>query len=319
VLPYFPFEQDSYAMTLGVRALRPDEPLIEVDEAHYRDELALKASLLATHPGAHFQARPGTEPLQWETLAVLLPLMARHHPRHFALTVDGERWHWRNHLLGTEATFTLGEAPSLPRAPLDWLGLQVQEDLLLLDGRREGLSLVAGQLCFPSMWSLDEKLGRSLFDIHAPVPGLNKQLGPSTLNLLERLKPGRSVTRSNWALTVTDRMDLAPWTLPEWQHLFQGLTAENAGERCFLRLERQTLTLLPDTGAILFTIHTYRAPVATEVVDPARRRRLASVLRTVPPDTRAYKRLTPLLEPLLAYLEDDTPAPSAPDDARRRG
>jgi hypothetical protein len=73
--------------------------------------------------------------------------------------------------------------------------------------------------------------------------------------------------------------------------------------RSFLRLERQTLTLLPRTRGVLFTIHTYRAPVAAEVEEPARRRRLANVLRTVPPEMRDYKRLTPLMEPLLAYLE----------------
>jgi hypothetical protein len=74
-------------------------------------------------------------------------------------------------------------------------------------------------------------------------------------------------------------------------------------KRCFLRLERQTLTLLPRTGGILFALHTYRAPVATEVADPERRRRFASVLRTMPRDTRDYKRLTPFIEPLLEYLE----------------
>jgi hypothetical protein len=310
MLPYFPFAQDTYALTLGVRALRPDETLIEVDAPHYRDELALKASLLASNPRAHFQAGPDTEPLQWETVTELLPVMARQHPQHFALEVAGERWHWRNHLLGTQTRFTPGEADSLPRAPLDWLGLQVQEDLLLMDGRREGLPLVAGQLCFPSMWSLDEKLGRSMLEVHAPVPGLNAQLGAPIQRLMEGLKAGRSVTRCNWGITVTDRMDLAPWTLREWVHRFEGITARDAGERCFLRLERQTLTLLPRTGAILFTIHTYRAPVAREVEDPERRRRLANVLRTVPPDVSDYKRLTPVLAPLLAYL-DAEPVPRA--------
>jgi hypothetical protein len=304
VLPYFPFAQDNYAMTLGVRALGPEESLIEVDEAHYRDELALKEALLTGDLRARFQAEPGTESLQWEAVTVLLEAMARQHPRHFALTVDGGRWHWRNHLLGTQTAFTPGEG-GLPHAPLDWIGRQVQEDLLVLDGRREGLPLVAGQLCFPSMWCLDEKLGRSLLEVHAPVPHLNAKLGAATLRLMEGLKPGRTVTRCNWAFTVTDRLDLEPRTLPEWQHLFDGITARDAGERCFLRLERQTLTLLPRTGGILFTIHTYRAPVATEVVDPERRRRLANVLRTVPPDTRAYKRLTPFIEPLLAYLDGE--------------
>lgn len=311
MLPYFPFEQDTYAMALGVRAMRDDEPLIEVDEAHYREEVALKTAQLTANHHARFQAQPGTEPLQWETLTVLLPHMARLHPRHFSLSVEGERWHWRNHLLEHETRFTVGDTGSLPLAPLDWLGRQVQEDLLLVDGTREELPMVAGQLCFPSMWSLDEKMGRSMMDIHVPVPGFNEKLGRSTLRLMHGLKAGRSVTRINWGITVTERLDLEPWTLPEWRHLFEGLTARNAGERCYLRLERQTLTLLPRTRGILFTIHTYRAPVAAQVQEPARRRRLANVLRTVPPAVRDYKRLTPLLEPLLAYLEASEPGAEA--------
>jgi dimethylamine monooxygenase subunit A len=310
VLPYFPFHEDTYALKLGVQALRAGEPLIEVDEACYRRELALKESLLTGDLRARFQAEPGTEPLQWEAVTVVLPRMAEEHPRHFELRVEGERWHWRNHLLGTEAAFTPGEPGSLPLAPLDWLGRQVQEDLLLMDGTREGMPLVAGQLCFPAVWCLDEKLGRSMLEVHAPVPRFAEQLGASTLRLMERLKPERSVSRVNWSITVTDRLDLEPRTLPEWRHLFGGITARNAGERCFLRLERQTLSLLPRTGAILFTIHTYRAPVATEVEAPERRRRLASVLRTVPPETRQYKRIEPFLEPLLAYLEAGDGAPS---------
>lgn len=304
MLPYFPFEQDVFSLSLGVRALRADEAVIEVDAARYAPEVALKASLLAADAGARFQALPGTEPLQWETLEVLLPLMARQGPEHFGLEVeDGGRWRWRNRVLGTETGFTLGDGASLPLAPLDWLGRQVQEDLLLLDGTREGLPLVAGLLCFPSGWHLGEKLGRSLLEVHAPVPGFGAKLGGPTLKLMEGLKAGRSVMRCNWAITVTDRLDLEPWTFPDWAHLYEGITARNAGERCFLRLERQTLTRMPRTGAILFTIHTYRAPVASEVEDPARRQRLARVLRTVPPDTAAYKRLTPVREPLLAFLE----------------
>ena len=35
----------------------------------------------------------------------------------------------------------------------------------------DGWRLAAGSLCFPSSWSLDEKFGRPLQEIHAPVPG----------------------------------------------------------------------------------------------------------------------------------------------------
>ncbi|MCY1000117.1 DUF3445 domain-containing protein [Myxococcus sp. MISCRS1] len=303
MLPYFPFEQDAYAMALGVRALRPGETLIEVDAAHYRAELALKASLLGEDPHARFQAQPGTGPQQWEVLRLLLSRMAEQTPESFTLRVDNDgRWHWHNTLTGDAASFTPGQEDGLPFAPLDWVGRQVQEDLLVLDGTREGCPLIAGQLCFPSGWSLGEKLGKSLLAVHAPVPGFAEQMGRGTLKLLEGLKPGRPVTRCNWAVTVTDRLCMEPRSFPEWRHLFEGLTPDNAGERCFLRLERQTLSRLPQTGAILFTIHTYVAPVAGEVPTPERRQRLARVLATVPDDLSGYKRLGPLREPLLAYL-----------------
>ena len=117
------------------------------------------------------------------------------------------------------------------------------------------------------------------------------------------LKPGRPVTRVNWGISVTPQLDLAPWTQPEWRHLRQEVTALNAGDKCYLRLERQTLSVLPASGTILFTIHTYRAPVATEVEDPERRRLLAGVLRTLPAETRDYKGLTAFLPQLIAWLE----------------
>jgi dimethylamine monooxygenase subunit A len=303
VLPYFPFEQDVFAMRLGVRALRPGEPLIEVEEPHYAEELALKQSLLAESQRMRFAALPRTLAAQWEAVTELLPLMAHQHPRHFTLERTGDAWHWHNHLLGTRTRFIPGEEDSLPHAPLDWLGRQVQEDLLLMDGTHEGLPLIAGQLCFPAGWCLADKLSHPVLDIHATVPGFVEQLGGATVRLMRGLKSGRPVTRVNWGISVTPQLDLAPWTQPEWRHLRQEVTALNAGEKCYLRLERQTLSVLPASGSILFTIHTYRAPVATEVEDPERRRLLAGVLRTLPPETRDYKGLTAFLPQLIAWLE----------------
>lgn len=303
MLPYFPFDQDRFAMALGVRALRPEEPLIQVDEAHYLAELRLKAALLEEARHTRFLALPGTEPQQWETLTQVLPLMAEQHPRHFSLEREGAWWSWENRLAGTRARFVPGEEGGLPQAPLDWLGRQVQEDLLVMDGTREGLPLVAGQLCFPSGWCLEEKMGRAVLDIHGPVPHFGEALGGSTVKLMKGLKPGRPVTRVNWAFTVTDQLDLAPWTRPGWQHQLREITPANAGERCYLRLERQTLSLMPRTGAILFTIHTYRSPVAREVEEPERRQRLTAVLRTMPADTGRYKGIAPYLPALLAWLE----------------
>ncbi|NKB16116.1 MAG: DUF3445 domain-containing protein [Sphingomonadales bacterium] len=53
----------------------------------------------------------------------------------------------------------------------------------------------------------------------------------------------------------TSELRYQPTGRPE--QIFAGLTPENAGERLFIRCERQTLRRLPKSGAILFTIGVY--------------------------------------------------------------
>ncbi|MEY4090242.1 MAG: hypothetical protein RJB55_2513, partial [Verrucomicrobiota bacterium] len=50
-------------------------------------------------------------------------------------------------------------------------------------------------LCFPTSWSLEEKIGRGLEEIHGPVPGLNAALGPSIHQVLGRHTPLRHPVR----------------------------------------------------------------------------------------------------------------------------
>jgi hypothetical protein len=300
-VPYFPLERDVHAMTMNARALAAD-CLIEVDPARYRPELALKEAILASDERYYYRGGSATLASQWETLELLLPNMARHHPERFRLECAGARWAWHNALLGTVTTFTLGDATTLPGEPLWWLGGQVQEDLILLDGAAAGTPLVAGHLCFAAGWCLDDKLGQSFLAIHGPVPGFAEQIGRSSDLLMQRLKPGHPVGRVNWSLTTDDELDHAPRVRRRWQD-HSGITPENAGERCFLRLERQTLSRLARTRAILFTIHTYIIPIAIVAADSDRARRLAGNLRTMPPALQHYKGLDCYADALLAYLD----------------
>src|SRR4051794_21796530 len=108
VLRHLTMDEGAYAMKMNVRMLAPD-CLIEVDPAEYANELALKDEILASDYGYYYQVLPGSDDMQWETIEVLLPNMAQHYPEHFTLTTDGDRWHWENHLLGTETAFILGD------------------------------------------------------------------------------------------------------------------------------------------------------------------------------------------------------------------
>jgi hypothetical protein len=299
LIPLLPIEPGPFRIALGVRALG-DAPIALVDGARYASEVRLRERLLAEDHASRYRGGPGTVPAQWEVVALLLRDLARHHPGAMSLREDGERWTWENRTLGGGATFRLGDRGSLPREPLDWAGRQVVEDLILLAGDpAAGFPVIAGQLCFPNDWSLPDKLGRPVLGAHAPVPGFAREAGEATLRLLERLRPGRPVWRANWAVRATDALDLSPAAAPLAS---EGVDADNAGETLFVRVERQTLSRLPETGAILFTIHTRCRPLALVAGDPERARRLLEAIRSMPPQMARYKGITPLKDALADYL-----------------
>lgn len=179
-------------------------------------------------------------------------------------------------------------------------GDAVQEDLLILDLAQPGLPLIAGHLCFANAWCLDDKLGKSFLSIHAPVPDFDKTIGPSSQKLIERLKPGRPVTRLNWAVKSTGQLDLTN----RWDAYVSAsnaaITPENAGERCWMRAERQTLSLLPASGTALFTVHTYTQTVST--LTREQQHILLGTLRTCPEDMLRYKGIWPFVKPLIHWL-----------------
>ncbi len=139
---------------------------------------------------------------------------------------------------------------SLP--PLLQAAMMVQEDLVIMRKSNEGWRLVAGSVCFPSSWSLQEKLGKPLHDVHAPVPDFNK--GSRNANMIERifdnLQLDHPVERFNWSVYNDDAL----------YHDDRSSEHMNQQSKCFLRVERQTLTKLPKSEDILFTIRIYIDP-----------------------------------------------------------
>lgn len=179
-------------------------------------------------------------------------------------------------------------------------GDAVQEDLLVLDAGQPGLPLIAGHLCFANAWCLDDKMGRPFMEIHGPVPDFATTIGPSSEKLLERLKPGRPVTRLNWAVKSTGQLDLTN----RWDAAVAAWNAEvdagNAGSHCWMRAERQTLSRLERSGAVLFTVRTYTQPVETLSLE--QQRILLGVLRSCPEPMLRYKGIWPFAAPLVEWL-----------------
>lgn len=302
MLKHLALDEGAYDLKMNVRQLAPD-CVIDVDPAEYAKELALKDDILASDYHYYYQTLPSAEDMEWETVEVLLPNMAQHYPEHFTLTTDSDHWRWTNRLLGTETAFTLGDPTSLPLPPLDWVGRQVQEDLCVMDGNDPSSPLVAGHLCFPSGWCLDDKMGVSFLAIHGPVPLFAEKIGRPADLMMQRVKLGRPTARVNWTIHPSDRLNCAPIMKKRYAFEHEGITPENAGERYYLRSEWQTFVRYPRTNAVLFTIRTRVIPLADALTDSDDARRLATLIRTMPPAMLDYKSLTRHAEMLLAYLD----------------
>lgn len=134
------------------------------------------------------------------------------------------------------------------------------EDMCLLT-LREGeqqYRLVGAAVAWPSDWSPAAKLGLPLRALHAPIQGYEEQLATGVDNFMAKLKPGAIYGRCNWFIAATGALR---WVAQPPEIAFAHVTGDNAGEALFVRSERQTLRRLPDTGAILFTIGVYVAPL----------------------------------------------------------
>jgi hypothetical protein len=178
------------------------------------------------------------------------------------------------------------------------LGQLWEPDYLLLRPDATGqLILLGGCVCFPSAWSLEEKLGHPLDFIHSAVPGLNASIGKSINAFLSRMKPGSAWLRSNWGLTRSPELNQHP-DLP-WPRLALPVQLTDV----WLRSENQILVPLPRTGGLLFGIRLEVHPLAELVKVPNAVQGLRQGLETMPEAMTVYKGIAPVRAALLELLK----------------
>src|SRR6218665_1014650 len=190
-----PYDGSSKLFQIGLKPLDFAD-WIEVDD-HLPAYLNEKQRLLNAHPDDVFVAEPGTEAAQAEVLA----LFAAHLPERFPDTY--RRAGDTIDILPAGRRIHLAAAPPLPTA-----ANLVQEDLLLMRQGETGWRLAAGCLCFPSSWSLREKFGKPIDEIHGPVPGFGAGTRPAELiaRMFGSLRPEMAMIRWNWSIYGDDRL-----------------------------------------------------------------------------------------------------------------
>ena len=231
-LPFAPWMDPRTARLPGILPVEGDDWL-RVDEAfagqmaerdaRIRDQLALVHGLL-----------PGARPAAEELLDRVLQKLAQ---------TPGYR-------LGADAVQRPdGVAVPLDRAqPLVTAGRLVQEDLCLLEREGDEHLLTGAILCFPASWTLAEKLGQPMTRIHVPVDHYTDDVARRVQRLFDAIRPEQALWRMN-ALVYDDPALFQPRR--------EGERRPQPVQRLYMRCERQCLLRLPETRAVVFTIHTY--------------------------------------------------------------
>jgi hypothetical protein len=305
MLKYFPFGE-TFEAGMGGHALRQGESLIDIDIPHYAYEVRLKRQMLETSLSEYYCGGADLLQAQWVVLERILDDLATSYPQFFILERSGQTVYWKNTLLNEDYTFHLGDVTSLPQEPLDWVGRQVQEDLVLVTADAQA-SFVGGQLCFPNGWDIPDRIGKSFMTIHTRTPETTMPSVHAGVRLLSTMKPGKTIWRMSWNFKLTDQLDLSTRYKPQYKADFAArapqLTPETAAQEIFIRIERQTFTRLRNDKHVLFGIHTYNSRLADEAADPVRAKKILNVLRGTPEDVKRYKAITPIEAVMLTFLE----------------
>jgi dimethylamine monooxygenase subunit A len=246
--------EEAADFAIGLRPIAPADWL----EGGEAEPAARKDDLLAAHPQLVWAETEGSTPAQAEVLALV-----------------------------EAAVGARADRRALP--PLLSAARLVADDLVLMAPEAGQWRLAALSLCAPTFFSAEEVIGKSLAELHGPVPGFEARLLGRVARIFDGLRPELILERRNWTLVNSDLL-FAPEAAPIRARI-PAIAPHEAGRTLFLRVERQTLRRLPRSGGALFTIRVWLRPLAELAADPARLAGFAAAWRGASADFRAYKKL----------------------------
>jgi len=188
--------------------------------------------------------------------------------------------------------------------PLVDAALMVQEDLVLLQRIGTKWTVTAGVVCFPTHWTIGEKLGRPVADVHASVAHYDSELRERVDRFTDRLTVDRPVWRRNWFVSPTDLLHLPSY--PQGIAVPEAVPPDGAG--MWIRSERQTLRRLARSDAILFTIRVQLAPLGVLRQRPDLAERMLAAVSSWDAAKRSYTSTGRILTALERWLSELTGA-----------
>ena len=157
-------------------------------------------------------------------------------------------------------------------------------------------------LCSPTFFSANDAIGKSLFGLHRPVPGGDPGLGGRISRVFSLLRDELVLERHNWTVQWSDARYTPDGT--PLRNAARAAALVEAQDALHVRVERQTIRRLPQTGAVLFTIRIRLSKLSDLLAEQTLAAAFQQAWREASPDVRAYKKWESLERHVAALLQD---------------
>jgi hypothetical protein len=296
---YRPYRWAAADFQVGLRPMKPDQWIL-IDSSH-ADVMREKRARLAAFPNLYYRALPSSLAAQRELRERVLAHLTADHPGHFERTGPS----FRSRATGAECDLSDHSIE-----PLLQLSSLIEEDFMLIQDVEGAPRITAASNAYSSSGRLVASVGRDIDWAHRPVPDLTRKLGPRIERVLNSVHPATPCERFNWQLTPMATVffphdDPHAANAAAMHDICETLreNPDRAGDLLWIRVERQTLSRLPDSGAVAFSLHTYSDPLSSLRADVESVRAMLALLQAYSEERWKYSEMDIVREPVIRWLE----------------
>lgn len=321
-LKSYPFKNSDYKLTMGIRNLDAQQWLL-VEPSYLRAIGNKKKIVTNTHPDYPSDKDLASNtvlftdeavPAIKEFYNIVVNYMCEKYPMYFKMVENKLYNDITKEYIPTKA----GDEFSA-REYMLYLANTIEEDFLILlkdptrVNEKDGSEYFfkAGIFAFAAGFAPVDRFNKPLSFVHHPIPGYESKLKLSMNRFFNRIEPGQFVTRSNFSVQTHNKYYVDDANKGHNLSKNQKQAPLDPSKLDFenqvhYRSERQTLTRLPESGAIVFTVRTYLEPLSVlKKEEKEVRERFIGAIDKLPKDISEYKRADEWGPAVIAYLLDD--------------
>ena len=276
-----PYKNGEGGVKIGLSPI-PNSGWLEIDDL-FCSEIQIKKNLFNTKHNEVYLDTPESIDSQKETLNSIMENLELYHPAHLNKIKANQKY-----------------LPNL--TPLETAALLVQEDLIIMMPRNKEYFLSAASLCSPSNWSLNNKFNKSLLDLHEHVPSYKSSIGDKVNHLFTKLPENKIFQRFNWSIYESPDL-FQPAKNKKVIKRSKSINKRNAGDKLFVRVERQTIKRLTLTKSIVFTVRIHVTPLYQLKQDMLLLTSLKKGIENISLPLKRYKSLDEIEKPLIQWLD----------------